>query len=474
MAERHGRVSALTGELGGRLSGLSIPRQVWVLAIWPFLEQLLGYCVGMTDLMLAGRMGDDLQTAAYLEALAVGAYLGWLMFILQGAASIGATALISRLTGQRDAELANRATAQAAMLSGVIGTGTGMVIFFGAEFIATTLFALDGLAEQSAVKYLRVLAFCGPLSAIVFALNAAQRGAGETMTPFRTMVVVNLVNIGASWWFVFGDGPFSGMGVEGLAYGTLVGWIVGVIVAFGALRRRSSEPVVGLLRLRFREMWPDWTLSWRILRVGIPSAIEVGWMFGIHVAIARRISDIDLEGALGAHIIAIRIESLSFLPGFAIGVAASTLAGQYLGAERPDRAREAIIFCWKAAVVFMSAIGLTLIFFAEGWVALIAPSSEQIVILAAPIVQLAGLQQPFLATAILLKTSMRAAGATRQIMAIMIASQTFWRVIVLWCAVVFFDLGLVGIWIIMGVEMVCQSGCLIAYFRSGSWARQKV
>lgn len=442
------------------------------LAMWPFFEHLLGYCVGMTDLMLAGRIpGSDTETAANLEALAVGAYLSWLMFIIQGAASTGATALISRLTGKRDAETANRATAQAAVLSLLIGTLAGVAVYSGANVIVRSMFALEGAGAESAVQYLEILAFCGPLSGIVFALNAAQRGAGETLTPFRTMVAVNLVNIAASWFFVFGG---SDLGVRGLALGTLCGWIVGAVIALAVLRRRPEAPVLGRLRLRFCEMRPDFGLAWRILRVGIPSSIEIGFMFLIHVAIARRISELAIEGALGAHIVTIRIESLSFLPGFAIGIAASTLAGQYLGAGSPQKAREAIVYCWKLAVLFMSAIGLSLIFFAGDWVWLVAPGSANVIALAAPLVLLAGMQQPFLATAIIMKTAMRGAGATRQIMSIMIGSQTFWRVLILWGAVWLYDIGLVWIWILMGVEVVFQSVALVWYFRRGGWAEQEV
>ena len=42
-------------QLSGRLAGLTLPRQVLVLAIWPFMESLFSLLVGTVDLALAGR-----------------------------------------------------------------------------------------------------------------------------------------------------------------------------------------------------------------------------------------------------------------------------------------------------------------------------------------------------------------------------------------------------------------------------------
>ena len=77
--------SGADAQLPGRLAGLSVRRQVLVLAIWPFLEQLLGFCVGFVDTAIAGRL-----SVAATEAIAVAAYIGWLLVLLFGAVGVGA------------------------------------------------------------------------------------------------------------------------------------------------------------------------------------------------------------------------------------------------------------------------------------------------------------------------------------------------------------------------------------------------
>jgi Na+-driven multidrug efflux pump len=106
-------------ELGGRLAGLSLSRQVLVLAIWPFLEQLLNFLVGFTDTAVAGHI-----SVPATNALIPGAYIEWLIGLLQMAVSVGASAIIARAIGGRHKRLANAALGQAV----VMGFAWGFVI----------------------------------------------------------------------------------------------------------------------------------------------------------------------------------------------------------------------------------------------------------------------------------------------------------------------------------------------------------
>ena len=75
--------------LGGRLAGLSLRRQVLVLAMWPLLEQILASVVGLTDLLISGRMAEGAERVAILDAMGLGGYVGWFFNILQGAVATG-------------------------------------------------------------------------------------------------------------------------------------------------------------------------------------------------------------------------------------------------------------------------------------------------------------------------------------------------------------------------------------------------
>ena len=216
----------------------------------------------------------------------------------------------------------------------------------------------------------------------------------------------------------------------------------------------------------------------RIGRVGLPQGIEMLGMWLIHAYVLGFITSLPFEGALGAHFIAIRVESLSFLPGFAMGTAAATLVGQYLGAKNPGMAMKALRTTWIYALVFMSAIGIFFLIAPQVIVRLILPETDdeaaRLIALAVPLVFMCGIFQPALATNLIMKTCLRGAGATRTVMIWSYASLIFFRVIGITLADVYWELTLTRIWIFMSVDLFVQAiiFSIIAY--RGKWLEAKV
>jgi putative MATE family efflux protein len=456
-------------ELGGRLAGLSLPRQVMVLAAWPLLEQVLAFFVGLTDLLISGRMEVGEQRVAVLDAMGLGGYVGWFFNILQGAVATGVMALVARATGGRDADLANRGLGQGLWLGIMAGFGSLVLLQAGIPFLVRWI-GLSPAAAVQAEMYLRVLAISGPFSGAMFAVNSALRGSGDTRTPFLAMVVVNVVNMGMSWLFVFGPGPMGGHGVAGIAAGTVVGWMAGLLTSVLMLGR---GPAKGLHWSR-RTLRVDRSLMVRILRVGAPQSVEIAGMWLIHAFGIRVIAGLRDEGALGAHILAIRVESMSFLPGFAIATAAAALAGQYLGAGSKEMAVRAVRLCWLWAVILMSLMGLFFVVFRRELIGWMAPGSELHAQLAVPLLVVCALAQPFFATNIILKTSMRGAGATGIVMRWAFGSMIFYRVGVLWVLSEMDRISLTGVWVVLSVDLFTQALIFSWLHFKGRWLDAKV
>lgn len=468
-AEASGRGKTESELLGGRLAGLSLRRQVAVLAIWPLLEQVLTFCVGMTDLFIAGRMSEGPERIAVLDAMGLGGYVAWFFNILQIAVATGVMALVSRATGAKDSTLARTGLGQGAWL----GLAAGLLSFGVLQLVTPLLVDWLGLSPSAGEKadiYLRTLAWSGPFSGILMALNAALRGSGDTRTPFVGMVVVNGCNMLASWLLVFGPGDLGGHGIHGLALGTVIGWAAGLAtVAIMIGFRRGQDLFWSLDALR-----PNRSILKRILRVGAPQSLEIGGMWLIHAYGVRVIASLPVEGALGAHILAIRVESMSFLPGFAIATASAALVGQYLGAESKEMAVRAVRLCWKLALGVMSAMGLVFVFGGRQLISWIAPDSAMHVELAAPVLLICALSQPFFATCIIFKTSMRGAGATAMVIRYSFGSMIFFRVVVLALAEHYGLSSLVAVWLILSLDLVCQSLIFTRLHFRGKWLDAKV
>lgn len=464
-----GNPAAAGVSLGGRLAGLSLLGQVAVLAAWPLLEQVLAFFVGLTDLLIAGRMAGGAERVAVLDAMGLGGYVGWFFNILQGAVATGAMALVSRATGARNHALANRGLGQALWLGIAAGMGSFVLLQTGAPLLIRWI-GLSPAASGQAEIYLRVLAYSGPFSGAMFAVNAALRGSGDTRTPFLAMVVVNVVNMILSWTFVFAPAPWGGHGVAGLGAGTVGGWVAGLLTTV-LLLGRGGEAGLHWARASLR---PHWETMVRILRVGAPQAMEIAGMWSIHAYGIRVIAGLRDEGALGAHIIAIRVESMSFLPGFAIATAAATLAGQYLGAGSKPLAVRAVRVCWALAAGLMGLMGVFFVLARYQLIGWMAPASGIHLQLAAPLLVVCAVAQPFFATCIVLKTSMRGAGATGTVMRWSFGSLLFFRVGALWVLSQQEWVTLTAVWILLSVDQLTQALIFTRLHYRGQWLNARV
>ena len=204
--------------LAGRLGGLSLSRQVAVLAVWPLLENVLAFCVGFSDRLISGRIATGPGQVAILDAMGLGGYVGWFFNILQGAVATGVMALVSRSIGAGDRKLAMRGLGQGLWLGIAAGVLSLLALHFGIPSLIEAV-GLTPEAAKHAEAFLRVLALSGPVSGAMFAINAALRGAGDTRTPFIAMLVVNLVNMAVSWWLAIEQGRGVARNVSGSGLG---------------------------------------------------------------------------------------------------------------------------------------------------------------------------------------------------------------------------------------------------------------
>jgi Na+-driven multidrug efflux pump len=122
----------------------------------------------------------------------------------------------------------------------------------------------------------------------------------------------------------------------------------------------------------------------------------------------------------------------------------------------------------------MSLMGLFFVIFRYQLVGWMAPGSELHLQLAAPLLVVCALAQPFFATGIVLKTSMRGAGATGTVMRWSFGSMLFFRVGVLWALATYTTLSLTGVWVVLSVDLFTQALIFIWLNRRGDWLNARV
>ena len=485
------RVALAKGKLGGKLAGMSLPRQIVSIALWPLLEQVMSFICASTSLVLATHMGDHGEkTAQIASGIGVTSFVMWLGFVMQGAVGMGATAIVSRMTGARKFVDANYAANQAAVLGLFAGILSALLMYATADFLVSEVLNLSDFAREVALRYMYTGCWVAIFSGVVFAINAALRGAGDTRTPFIIMLVVDGLNIVFSLFLVH----VCGMFVEGLALGMIGGMAAAAAVLMGILFKRTldmkrekgtqeldayceaqGKTYNPPLFLNKKSLRPDWQMMYRILSIGVPQAIEVGGIWLIQIYVLRIISSLG-DAAVGAHNIAIRIESLSFLPGFAIGMAGATLVGQYLGARSVRLALETARKCVRYSVLFMGCMGVVFAMWPDIFVEIFAAGSPELMATTRPVVQAFLIIEPFYAAMLICKMCLRGAGDTRRVMWVSYGGMGFFRVLCLMVWHWFWPetLSLVGIWMLIACDMLVEYLILRKMLFGLRWARKKV
>ena len=485
------RVALAKGKLGGKLAGMSLPRQIVSIALWPLLEQVMSFICASTSLVLATHMGDHGEkTAQIASGIGVTSFVMWLGFVMQGAVGMGATAIVSRMTGARKFGDANYAATQAGVLGLFAGILSALLMYGTADFLVSEVLNLSDFAREVALRYMYTGCWVAIFSGVVFAINAALRGAGDTRTPFIIMLVVDGLNIVFSLFLVH----VCGMFVEGLALGMIGGMAAAAAVLMGILFKRTLDMKCEKgtqeldayceaqgktynppLFLNKKSLRPDWQMMYRILSIGVPQAIEVGGIWLIQIYVLRIISSLG-DAAVGAHNIAIRIESLSFLPGFAIGMAGATLVGQYLGARSVRLALEPARKCVLYSVLFMGCMGVVFAMWPDIFVEIFAAGSPELMVTTRPVVQAFLIIEPFYAAMLICKMCLRGAGDTRRVMWVSYGGMGFFRVLCLMVWHWFWPdtLSLVGIWMLIACDMLVEYLILRKMLFGLRWARKKV
>lgn len=452
--------------LGGKLAGMSLHKQVWVLAIWPLLEQVMAFLVGTVDMLLAAHLKPEAIAVAANDALGVAGYVGWLMGLMMGAVGVGASALVARAIGGRHKRLANAALGQAILLALFVGLAIGLVIFVLAGVIAQ-LSGMSGQALDLCKVYLRIITIAAPMSAVLFVGGACLRAAGDTRTPFVVVVIVNIINILTSLLFVYGPDPIGGHGVAGIAAGTAVAWAVGAVLILGVLARGK------VIKLRLARLKPHWHTARRIINVSVPQLLESLGIWGGNFLVIIIIGKLATDGLIGSHMWAVRIESASFLTGFALAGAAAILVGQYLGANDPVMARRSALYCCAVAVAMMSLTGLLFLTIPDRLIAVVTPVPLHREV-APQLLWVCGWVQPFFALAIVFSHAIKGAGDTRSTMVIGYVTLFLVRLPLAYLLGIYFDLGLVGVWYGLCFEMAVRGLLYTIRFSQAGWLKTQV
>jgi putative MATE family efflux protein len=206
--------------------------------------------------------------------------------------------------------------------------------------------------------YLRILFLGSIVTMLNFGISALLLGVGRTDISLWVLMVVNLLNVGLNYVFIFGAGPVPALGVTGAAVGTVAARTLGAAAGLWIVCDRRFP-----IQARFRDgLVFDWTLFRRVMYLGGPRSLQ-GIVRNTSRLITIRIITLlpDSTRALSAYTVAMQVQMMSVFIGLGFMSAAMARVGQNLGAGDPDSAERSGWISAVLAALLMGVVALVLL-----------------------------------------------------------------------------------------------------------------
>lgn len=421
---------------------------------WPIMVSMLSYTVmTVADSIFVGQLGTPELAALGLSAALIHAAASFGHGLISGV-----RVAVARSWGARQQSLARRYAWQGVWLALGLGVLVATLAPFGRPaFVA--MGASPQVAELAAAYY-GIRTASAPVLFLFVALSAWFQGRGDTRTPMVASVLANVLNVALDPVLIFGLGPVPALGVHGAAWATVAGLAAGaaLLAAVGAreLTHRITRPSRALLR-------PIWA-------VGSPKGVQELLDVASFVVFSSLLAQAGDEH-LAAHVIAVRILIVSFLPGFAISEASGVLVGQRLGAGRPEQARQAHRAATRIAVAFMVACGVVFFVAPDPLIAIFG-AEDRVHALAVQVLLAVAAIQVFDALATVAHGSLSGAGDTRFVMGVTVIAAWAIKVPLAVLLVGHLELGVLGAWIAVAFEIGFHALLCSWRIRGDRWLQQ--
>ncbi|MBQ6993197.1 MAG: MATE family efflux transporter [Lachnospiraceae bacterium] len=414
---------------------------------WPtMLEQLMQTVVQYIDTAMVGSLGT--QATAAVGATST---VNWLIGSTISAVSVGFLSYIARAFGAGEKEAAKRATAQAVLAVVIVGVVFTTITLSLSSAIPVWM-QVDESIQTMASQYFFIIYMPMLFRTASIIFGTILRAAGDTKTPMKIGVLVNLTNVVLNFILIYETRkislfgiiftmPGAGLGVIGAAVASAIAFTVGGICITIVLWR---HPIVSPKGQSFK---PDMKILRPCFTVAFPNMLQrFGTSLG-YVFFASMINSIG-EVATAAHTIANTVESAFYIPGYGMQTAAATLAGNAYGAHDKKRMDDLAAMFIPIEIALMIVSGGCLFIFAPDLMRIFS-SSEEVIGLGTTVLRMVAVSEPFYGFSIIIEGMMQGIGKTKEPFVYNIIGMWMIRIVGTFICTQFLGLGLVVAWACM-------------------------
>ena len=429
-------------------------RLIWQLSTPAIMAQTTSVILSYADASMVGRLGAGPSASIGLVTSTT-----WLIGGLCTAAASGYTVQVAHATGGKDyrqARILVRHGILVALAFGLLLMAAGLAI---SKSLPVWLGGEEAI-RPAATAYFAILAMGLPLQIMNYVAGGMLQCSGNMTVPAILNTLTCIWNLILNAVLIFPTGTFrfsgwripgAGLGVRGAAAATILSeGLSGLLMLYFLLFRS------GLLHLRKGEHAPFTAAELKKCAViAVPQAFESVITGSAYVAFTAIVAPLGTI-AIAANSFSITAESLCYMPGYGIGIAATTLIGQSYGAGRRELTRKFSWFLVGIGAIVMAVMGGLMYILAPQMIALLSPD-PQVQALGTAVLRIEAFAEPLYGASIVAGGILKGLGDTLSSSLLNLVSM--WAVRIPLAALLSRRMGLKGAWTAMCIEL-CVRGSL--------------
>ncbi len=427
------------------------------------LTNIVGGLQGIVDHALVGHLVGFTGNAA----IGVSWQIILVVIVFISSMFAGMSVLVARFAGAGETEKVDRTVYQAFLTATFLSFGVMAPLGYWASPWLLDLVNAAPMVKAEALPFIRIMfVFIGGML-MFFMLSAALRSAGDARTPMRLGIAMTVLNLVLNVILIRGLGPIPSFGTAGSAMGTAIA--SGLVATYSLWKLWSGTWVVSFPH--GHGFGPDWRIIRSLFRFGLPTGIQGIAMNVGGVFMLSFIGSLPQSAAAQAAFAVTYTQLFSLITWTSIGLmgAAAAVAGQNLGAGRPDRADEAVHVAARFGFMGAAIIGLFFFFVPRQLLAIFGMSDPAVVEIGVELLRVLSFSGLLIAVALTYTGGLQGTGDTKSPLYISIVSQLFLPLSICFVIQRTGTLDPIDIWIAILVGHATRCALSVLRFNQGKW-----
>ncbi|MBS4220749.1 MATE family efflux transporter [Bacillus sp. FJAT-49711] len=427
---------------------------------WPiFIELALHMLMGNADTLMLSQYSDS-----SVAAVGVSNQIISFVIMLFGFVATGASILIAQNLGANRDQVAGTIGVTSISMNLIFSIVLSLALYLSSTSILR-LMGLPAVLMDEASNYIEIVGGFIFVQAVIMTISAILRSYGFTKDTMLVTIGMNILNVIGNYFVIFGPFGFPILGVEGVAYSTVISRFLGFVTLFIILVKRSKQSLPWQSFIKYNKKHVK-----NLLGIGIPAAGESLSHTASQMVITLLVTQLGVV-AITTKVYVQNLMMFIYLFSIAISQGSQILIGHMIGAGEIDKAYKRAIKSLQVSVVITFMAGI-IIYFSSDLLLGIFTNNMTIIEMGTILLLLTIILEPGRAFNLNLVFALRAAGDVRFPVYIGIASMWGISVAFSWFFGIYLEFGLIGVWIGFIADEWLRGIFMLRRWRSRVWVQK--